>query len=526
MQKSYQNGKQIIGQLGIRVGIFTAGQDITILLFHIVVALLVKIMCEKMESGDLNQVSRYAVLSILGLGLFCLLRIAYDSFYARLYKEAETKCKLNLYNCFADARQQKLTDFTYGSLKEVVSDDLSFAFALYSKYYPHILVGLIDCVLYTWLLYEINIKIVSCAWGISLLQLLPVYLVRHVQVKNYDNCREIEAELSNHILSGINGFEIIKGMRLERCWVKHLDRIHEQYIRVGQATDSWAAIRRMLQRLSGAISIFGTYITLGLLCSHGIMSFGQAFSSVIIVRSMCIKVADIFSIIPSMITGRHAFKRISHDWCDGIERFCKTYESECIIRGTEIIVQVSSKRSIRYPNFSFSNQKRYLICGLNGSGKSTWLKLLAGYYTPQKGKLYIDLQNKVDENLEPYVFYCQQEDIVLDVTVEEFLAFFHCERRMDIIDYLIKFQFDYERLKKRIIKDLSGGERKRLLLSVAFSLHPAFLLLDEPYTNLDQGGVECLNSLIKERGGVLIVHHGEMQEELINEKITLQIENV
>ena len=73
-------------------------------------------------------------------------------------------------------------------------------------------------------------------------------------------------------------------------------------------------------------------------------------------------------------------------------------------------------------------------------------------------------------------------------------------------DQSLSFGLNEEKLTSSI-SELSGGERKKVFLSMGFSLCSRWLLLDEPSNNLDAKGQDVLYNLIRERRGVIVISH-------------------
>lgn len=64
--------------------------------------------------------------------------------------------------------------------------------------------------------------------------------------------------------------------------------------------------------------------------------------------------------------------------------------------------------------------------------------------------------------------------------------------------------------QEKAICDLSGGERKKVFLSIGFAMEPRWLLLDEPSNNLDSEGKQVLLELIRERKGTILISHDSL----------------
>ncbi|KAA3610478.1 MAG: ATP-binding cassette domain-containing protein [Calditrichaeota bacterium] len=143
------------------------------------------------------------------------------------------------------------------------------------------------------------------------------------------------------------------------------------------------------------------------------------------------------------------------------------------------------------------------IIGPNGCGKTTLLKLLTGKLQLQSGSVnhgtkleitYFDqLRQQLDDEKSAWENVIPNGDTV---TIDG--------RSKHIISYLQDFLFTPERAKLPI-RNLSGGERNRLLLARLFSKPANLLLLDEPTNDLDAETLELLEELIVSFKGTLIL---------------------
>lgn len=152
-----------------------------------------------------------------------------------------------------------------------------------------------------------------------------------------------------------------------------------------------------------------------------------------------------------------------------------------------------------YPDFSldvnFYTEKGILgVLGASGCGKSMTLKCIAGIETPDEGKIILNARVLFDSekkiNLSPqkrnigYLF--QNYALFPHMNVEENIAvgIKIKEEQKEIITKYLKI-FHLEKLKKAYPKNLSGGQQQRVALARIFASQPDILMLDEPFSALD-----------------------------------------
>jgi ATP-binding cassette subfamily F protein 3 len=152
-------------------------------------------------------------------------------------------------------------------------------------------------------------------------------------------------------------------------------------------------------------------------------------------------------------------------------------------------------------NFVVREGSKMTLMGQNGAGKTTLFKLLMGTIAPTEGKVVVnpDLKVAIAEQFIPHSLWEQ--------TVREYLESAFAEPIYDIEKRAAEV-FDTVKLKVSLdkhIKELSGGQKGRLLIARALIQEPDLLLLDEPTNNLDAAGIEMLTTFMCLYEGTAIV---------------------
>ncbi len=156
-------------------------------------------------------------------------------------------------------------------------------------------------------------------------------------------------------------------------------------------------------------------------------------------------------------------------------------------------------------NLEFQGNKNYAITGLNGSGKSTFLQLLAGISIPTEGT--ITYLNKEGKNLEPesitlkFAYSAPFQELPEELTGKE-LYDFHFNFRQKVFSFDEKSFFEIIELKgheNKQVKYYSSGMKQRLRLGLCLFTEAWAYFLDEPTTNLDRNGINWYKKLISER---------------------------
>ena len=157
-------------------------------------------------------------------------------------------------------------------------------------------------------------------------------------------------------------------------------------------------------------------------------------------------------------------------------------------------------------NFTFENGKRVGICGRNGLGKSTLLKIIIGQLQPTEGTVKIGQLTKFNY-VDQARLQLNEEKTVMDEVAEgrEFVQW--GDAKLSVRSYLKRFLFSDDRILTQV-KKLSGGERSRLLLARILKSGGNFLILDEPTNDLDLPTLRVLEeALIAFTGVTCVVSH-------------------
>ncbi|GMN09584.1 ABC transporter ATP-binding protein [Croceitalea sp. MTPC9] len=153
---------------------------------------------------------------------------------------------------------------------------------------------------------------------------------------------------------------------------------------------------------------------------------------------------------------------------------------------TKVLEQIS---------FSLEKGSHLSVMGESGSGKSTLLKAIYGLLHLDSGEIFWNDQKVLGPNFnlvpgEKYMKYVAQDFDLMPFTsvaenIAEFLSAFDQENHQNRINELLEVieMTDFAKVK---VKNLSGGQKQRVALARALAQEPEVLLLDEPFSNIDQ----------------------------------------
>jgi len=192
-----------------------------------------------------------------------------------------------------------------------------------------------------------------------------------------------------------------------------------------------------------------------------------------------------------------------------------------LLRTVGLIKSYGAVRVVNKVSIEISKGEVVGLLGPNGAGKTTTFYMIVGQIKPDQGEIFFDRQNisklPMYERARRGIGYLPQEpSIFRKLTVEEnimgILEILNLTQKERIrrLELLLN-ELKITHLAKQPAYTLSGGERRRVEITRALVMSPAFILLDEPFSGIDPIAVFELQQIInklKEKGlGILLTDH-------------------
>ena len=156
--------------------------------------------------------------------------------------------------------------------------------------------------------------------------------------------------------------------------------------------------------------------------------------------------------------------------------------------------------------YTFSRYEKLGIIGSNGTGKSTFIKMLLGRTQPDSGTIEIGETVKWGYYSQDGLTFNEQMKVI-DVVKEIAEVFPVAGKMLTASQFLQHFLFAPEKQYSYVYK-LSGGEKRRLYLCTVLMQNPNFLVLDEPTNDLDIETLQILEEYLCDfKGCVIVVSH-------------------
>ena len=158
-------------------------------------------------------------------------------------------------------------------------------------------------------------------------------------------------------------------------------------------------------------------------------------------------------------------------------------------------------------SYIFARYEKMGIVGNNGTGKSTFIKILMGLQKPDSGRLDIGETVRFGYYSQEGLQFDEQMKVIDVITDIAEVIELGNGKRLTASQFLQHFLFTPETQHSYVYK-LSGGERRRLYLCTVLMRNPNFLVLDEPTNDLDIVTLQVLEEYLQNfKGCVIVVSH-------------------
>ena len=179
-----------------------------------------------------------------------------------------------------------------------------------------------------------------------------------------------------------------------------------------------------------------------------------------------------------------------------------------------------------------------LLAGINGSGKTTFCRLLSGLENKYKGKIFLgnrELSKSSFAEISDKIVYLKQESFanIIAATPSEDIAIWNHKFQNKILPEFEKEQlealkeYNLEQFKDQPFWEMSGGQIKRVGLAGLLLNMDKYWILDEPVTGLENALIDILINILQKRkaagkGALIISHRFEKFEQIVDNWLKIE----
>lgn len=199
---------------------------------------------------------------------------------------------------------------------------------------------------------------------------------------------------------------------------------------------------------------------------------------------------------------------------EDLKIFPLKYYSDKLVSLSNIVTIYDEKEICKPISFELKQGERVFINGINGSGKSSLIKLLLGYDIKYKGE--ITFGSKL------IISYVSQDTSFLNGTVDNFIKEYGINEKL-FRSILSKMNFGYNQTQK-MIEDFSDGQKKKLLIAKSLCEEAHLYIWDEPLNYIDIYSRIQIKDLINKFSPTMIVieHDSKFRDEVATKVIKIE----
>ena len=340
---------------------------------------------------------------------------------------------------------------------------------------------------------------------------------------------KITAEVTGRLTESLGGVRVVKGYhaeaREEEVFTGGVERLLSNVLKSLTATSVMGLSASMMLGIVGAVVM---YVGARQIAAHQI-TLGDFITFTMFLAFLIAPVAQIVSIgtqLTEALAGLERTREVLRETReqDDPRRTLNLGPIEGTIRFEDVAFSYEAGKPVLY-EVSFTSEPGTVtaLVGPSGSGKSTIIGLVAAFYTPTTGTVYVDGVDLSTVRLDSYrtqIGVVLQDTFLFDGTIRENVQFARPQsteaevleacRIARVDEFAERFEKGFDTIVGERGVKLSGGQRQRVSIARAILANPRILILDEATSSLDSESEaliqEGLRFLMKGRTTFVIAH--------------------
>lgn len=380
----------------------------------------------------------------------------------------------------------------------------------------------------------VSIALFFLDWRLAIVTLvlltMPVYVPKLFQnkIQSYQN-KFIES--SNGFMATLNnmldGTEVIKNFSVEQKFINKFLGVNDDLYKKSLDNENYGAFMRIVMACMSYFSYFAVIAFSGYLVYKKEFNAGQFFISVGMIDQLSYPIIALSGCLQSFISIKQlrddTYKFISEQRDVSKSIDCFKDEIKCVNAGFRY--DEETPKIFEKCNFTFEKNQKYLLTGVNGSGKTTFINCLLRYHDLTEGKMMVDgLDTSQVDSIFNVCTVLRQNVFMFTDTIRNNITLFQehitDKQIIDVLKTLKLNKYASEEGLETVVGDgevmLSGGEQRKIALARVLLANKDVVVLDEPLANLDQESkdivVSCINE-IKDKT-IIIISHEWMDREI------------
>ena len=459
--------------------------------------------------------------------------IIFNYFFINFFQKTNTRISSDLFSLFLNQEYFFFLKFSSENFLQKVTTDVNNLNA-YLISFINFFTEIIFVIGISFLLIFVNSKIFIFSFSVFLIvSIIYAYFFKNRIKKWSINHRNCTGQTQNLVFEGLKGFKDIVIYKLNSRFVDNfnyntslsnhsssrinfLNNVQKYWLEiVGVIAMTIALLFFVFAdfNLSNLVPIFGLFIVV-------IFRLLSSFSRIILHGQ------NLKFYFPSFRAISYEFQRLNIKKdinSNNNITFRKTIE----LKNVSFSYLSNEKKILENINFNFNKNECVCVLGKNGSGKSTFLNLIAGLIKPTEGEIVVDNVYDLYSNRIKWIdklSYVQQNIFLLDASIKNNITLEDNESKIDYIKYNkvldnLRLESSFKDFSKGLNTkvgidgiSLSGGQKQLISLARALYKNSEVLIFDEPTSAFDSIKIELFRDLIlslKKTKTIFLVTHNK-----------------
>ncbi len=490
-----------------------------------IIPFLFGIVIDSMLHEKINKVVKY-IIYMLVLETFGAFLSTVEGFYgSKITQKISNEMKKDVLNHIVYMKMSRLDYYSRGELINRLEGDTSEIASTYVGFFTGIIQVIVNALISIYFAIILSKELTLLAMAF-----LPVlYLGTIIFKKRYQQAKVKLKYFSDKYLGSINeifaNFEGIKSFNYQNVVEKKFKDVYQENLKLSEKVYKMQAKMGFTQKLLNTLFDAGVIVCAAILISSRKLTIGSFVSFNQYIGQLYQTASQVLSYVMNIASCQVNIDRINGIFSEPAE----TVKTECIeiknvnkIQIKNLAFSYTNKEILDGLNLQIESPGLYSLVGINGSGKSTVLKLIIGLYEYNKGNIWIN--NMIINNLSLYEYrerisYIPKQPFLFNESIEYNLTLgktidrerieFVC-RQVGLYEFIKEQEQKYETIVGEGGIFLSSGTKQKISIARAALKDSTLWLCDEITSDLD-GQVEAdvigyLKKLSAEKIIIMVSH--------------------
>lgn len=372
-------------------------------------------------------------------------------------------------------------------------------------------------------------------WRISIILVIINIISLYINTRFSNPIRKVSKiiqksieDMTGNLINIIAGIQIIKLFNIESIIINRYEKSNAEYTKLSIKRTHISSMLDSTNYFLFILNNLGIIVIGTLMVTNKLTTFGTLFAIMNLQKRLNEAFLQVGVYIPQIHDSLASGERVNEYLENPVEpefySMDKSTDNTAFIELKDIEFHYdSSKTALKDLNLSINYGETVALVGSSGSGKSTILKLLLGFYPPDKGIISISGKTHGQRTLREVrdlIAYVPQDAYIFYGSIEENIRYGNKNATMEQVikaskaanahDFILNQPEGYNTLVGERGAKLSGGQRQRIVIARAILKNAPILLLDEATSALDSESEfsvkQAIDNLMKCRTTIVVAH--------------------